>query len=68
MRKIDFSKFPQSAWHSAVALICALLASVLIILCANALKNLPKDTAPISSEISSSAIEAEKQKLESEGK
>ena len=68
MKMPDFSKFPNSVWHSVLAIICALLAAVLIILCANALKNLPKDTSPVSSSISFGAIEAEKNKVESEGK
>ncbi len=70
MKMPDFSKFKGSVWHSALAVVCALLAAVLLILSANALKNLPKQDKenPVSSSVTMGAIEAEKNKVESEGK
>ncbi len=69
MKMPDFSKFPQSVWHSLTAVVAALLAAVLLILGVSALKYQPRkeDKAPTSSEASAGAIEAEKNKVESEG-
>ena len=43
MKMPDFSKFPQSVYHSVVAVLAALLAALLIVWCTAAVVSLKTD-------------------------
>lgn len=59
MKMPDFSKFPQSIYHSVVAVLAALLAALLIVWCASALSFFSANRSDFSSYVSSDYVESE---------